>query len=231
MKIYENYGFGKWREGCGTIRAAGGDNGGGSEMLCVGRTRKRCGGVSPTLTGDHENRVTDYTAICVGNGQLHQTDMGEKTGALNCMHDQQAVIHAAKPPRKYIVRRLIPLECNRLQGFPDGWGIPDSMENMTDREMLFWSGVRCEHADAMGKQAKTFKSRDALIKWYNGLHTDSAEYKMWGNGIAKPCAAFVLEGIAEELCAMYGLPPMEQETIDGIMGRMMRLPAEEELRW
>ena len=33
MKIYENYGFGKWREGCGTIRASGGDNGGGSEML------------------------------------------------------------------------------------------------------------------------------------------------------------------------------------------------------
>ncbi len=44
MKIYENYGFGKWREGCGTIRAAGGDNGGGSEMLCVGCTRKWCGG-------------------------------------------------------------------------------------------------------------------------------------------------------------------------------------------
>jgi hypothetical protein len=30
----------------------------------------------------------------------------------------------------------------------------------------------------------------------NGLHTDSAEYKMWGNGIALPCAAFVLGQIA-----------------------------------
>lgn len=159
------------------------------------------GWVSPTLTGDHENRVTDYTAICVGNGQLHQTDMGEKTGALNCMHDQQAVIHAGKPPRKYIVRRLTPLECNRLQGFPDGWGIPDHMEDMTDREMLFWSGVRCEHADAMGKQTKTFKSRDALIKWYNGLHTDSAEYKMWGNGIALPSALYCMQGIVDAMNA------------------------------
>ena len=62
------------------------------------------------LTGDHQNRVTDYTAICVGNGQMHQTELGDKTGALNCMHDQQAVIHSANPPRRYIVRRLTPLE-------------------------------------------------------------------------------------------------------------------------
>ena len=40
---------------------------------------------------------------------------------------------------------------------------------------------------------------ESLTKWYNALHTDSAEYKMWGNGIALPCAAFVLEGIAEAL--------------------------------
>jgi site-specific DNA-cytosine methylase len=57
----------------------------------------------------------------MGNGQLHQTDLGDKAGALNCMHDQQAVIHAAEPPRKYIVRRLTPTECARLQGFPDEW--------------------------------------------------------------------------------------------------------------
>ena len=79
------------------------------------------GATSPTLTGDHENRVTDYTAVCVGNGQLHQTDLGDKAGTLNCMHDQQAVITNGKPPRKYIVRRLTPIECARLQGFPDWW--------------------------------------------------------------------------------------------------------------
>ena len=109
----------------------------------------------PNLTGDHQNRVTDYTAICVGNGQLHQMELGDKTGALNCMHDQQAVIHSAKPPRRYIVRRLTPLECCRLQGFPDWW-------------------------------------EDGA----NG--SDSARYKMWGNGIALPCAADVMRRIAKE---------------------------------
>lgn len=113
------------------------------------------GDIVPNLTGDHENRVTDYTAVCVGNGQMHQTELGDKTGALNCMHDQQAVIHSAKPPRRYIVRRLTPLECCRLQGFPDWWE----------------DGV-------------------------NG--SDSARYKMWGNGIALPCAEDVLKRIAYE---------------------------------
>ena len=113
------------------------------------------GSVVPNLTGDHQNRVTDYTAICVGNGQMHQTELGDKTGALNCMHDQQAVVHSANPPRRYIVRRLTPLECCRLQGFPDWW-------------------------------------EDGA----NG--SDSARYKMWGNGIALPCAADVMRRIAEE---------------------------------
>lgn len=114
------------------------------------------GNIVPNLTGDHENRVTDYTAVCVGNGQMHQTELGDKTGALNCMHDQQAVIHSAKPPRRYIVRRLTPLECCRLQGFPDWW-------------------------------------EDGA----NG--SDSARYKMWGNGIALPCAMDVLRRISKEM--------------------------------
>ncbi len=56
-------------------------------------------------------------AVCyaVGNGQVQQTGLHNVVGALNCMHDQQAVMN------KYGVRRLTPLECERLQGFPDGW--------------------------------------------------------------------------------------------------------------
>lgn len=37
------------------------------------------------------------------------------------------------------------------------------------------------------------------MRWYNRLHTDSAEYKLYGNGIALPCAVYVLRGIAQEL--------------------------------
>lgn len=51
----------------------------------------------------------------VGNGQVQQTGLHKVAGALNCMHDQQAVMN------KYGVRRLTPLECERLQGFQDGW--------------------------------------------------------------------------------------------------------------
>ena len=36
-----------------------------------------------------------------------------------------------------------------------------------------------------------------IDKWYNGLHTDSSEYKMWGNGIALPNALYVMSSIAD----------------------------------
>lgn len=68
-----------------------------------------------TITGDHENSVTDYTALCVGNGQANQS-VSDKAGALNTMPDQQAVM-----VQNSVVRRLTPLECERLQGYPDGW--------------------------------------------------------------------------------------------------------------
>ena len=124
--------------------------------LCYDSRGNGDGKTAPTITGDHKNRVTDYTALamCCGNGQMHQTNLTDKAGALNCMHDAQAVLTNGKPPRKYIVRRLTPTECARLQGFPDWW---------------------CDGA--------------------NG--SDSAQYKMWGNGIALPCAVDVLGRIAK----------------------------------
>ncbi len=57
---------------------------------------------------------------------------------------------------KYTARRFTPLECCRLQGFPDDWE----------------SGVK---------------------------GSDSARYKMWGNGMALPCVLYVMEGIADAM--------------------------------
>ena len=71
----------------------------------------------PTLTGDHQNRITDYTAICIGNGQLNQMSMQDVSNTLDTMHDQQAVMERERP-----IRRLTPLEGERLQGLPDRWG-------------------------------------------------------------------------------------------------------------
>ena len=97
---------------------------------------------------------------------------------------------------RYIVRRLTPTECARLQGFPDDWAHPDIKTELTDEEYAFWLNVRNAHAAINDKVVKDY-TRDQMLSWYNKLHTDSAEYKLWGNGIALPCALYVMQGIAE----------------------------------
>lgn len=152
--------------------------------------------------GTGTRATNEMVAVCVGNGQLHNISMSEQMNTLDCMHDQQAVLVDGKQPRRYIVRRLTPLECCRLQGFPDGWGDIPRLEIVTDADAEFWEDVRRTYAGVMGKKYRPFKDKDALVRWYNKLHTDSAEYKMWGNGIALPCAVFVMQGIAECVSAM-----------------------------
>jgi site-specific DNA-cytosine methylase len=99
---------------------------------------------------------------------------------------------------RYIVRRLTPTECARLQGFPDKWGHYPEKDSLTDEEYRFWVKVQQTHAIINGKKPwKDDVKADTVLKWYNGLHTDSAEYKMWGNGIALPCARIPLRGIAQ----------------------------------
>ena len=46
----------------------------------------------------------------------------------------------------------------------------------------------------MGKSSKP-KTLKQISKWLKDPHSDSAEYKMWGNGVALPCVYFVLSGI------------------------------------
>lgn len=110
------------------------------------------------------------------------------------------VVGKEKPvavPVHYIVRRLTPTECARLQGFPDTWGHPDKKENFTDEEYKFWLEVRNAYAKINNKAVKDY-TKAQILTWYNKLHTDSAEYKMWGNGIALPNALYVMQGIAAE---------------------------------
>lgn len=171
----------------------------GQNVVCYDARGNGDGAHCPMLTGDHENRVTDYTAVCciTGEGTAHAEIDMDKSGTLRARHPNTIVVND-RSQRRYIIRRLTPLECCRLQGFPDGWGIPDRKEKLSDEELAFWQGVRDTCAAIGGKPPKKY-SAESLTKWYNTLHTDSAEYKMWGNGIALPCAAFVLEGIAEAM--------------------------------
>ena len=94
----------------------------------------------------------------------------------------------------YIVRRLTPTECARLQGFPDFWCADLETENPTDEEIKKWQQIFDNYNNAIGKTTKS-KTENQIRKWLKKPHSDSAEYKMWGNGVACPCVYFVLSGI------------------------------------
>ena len=234
-------------------------------VMCYDARGNGEGRIAPTLTGDHQNRVTDYTAViclqgngidradtagCNGKGwnedtcytlntidrpavaysleTFHCTSEEEKTTTLkardykdpiciaidrayfnqgqNALYDPQFYTDGtcptlvAKGPGgvcvRYIVRRLTTTECARLQGFPDRWGYPDHKPILSDEEYEFWLNVRNTHAAINGKATKEYTKAQMTV-WYNKLHTDSSEYKMWGNGIALPTALYVMQGIAE----------------------------------
>lgn len=155
---------------------------------------------SPTMTGDHNSRVTDYTAITLqgdtvagallardykGPGRADSLDrvIAQPVGAdlyNGTLTGDKAVTLTAATAKggtntgpsviekiiRWIVRRLTPTECERLQGYPDGW---------TDLG---------EWIDSKGKTHK-----DA----------DTPRYKALGNSIALPQWYYVLGGIADRL--------------------------------
>lgn len=95
---------------------------------------------------------------------------------------------------EYIVRRLTPTECARLQGFPDWWCSDLGTAEPTKEEIKWWTEVFETHRLIMGTSSKP-KTEKQIIKWLKDPHSDSAEYKMWGNGVALPNVVFVLSGI------------------------------------
>lgn len=113
-------------------------------------------------------------------GQANETDL--------------CIVERGKPPRKYILRRLTPTECARLQGFPDWWTQGLGIEEPTEEDVAFWADVFETHRVIAGTSSKP-KSRNQLVKWIKNPNSDSAEYKMWGNGMCRTCVLHVLSGI------------------------------------
>ena len=93
----------------------------------------------------------------------------------------------------YIVRRLTPTECARLQGFPDWWCSELGTEEPAESDLEFWREVFETHRKVTG--AGRQKNDAQIIRWLKDPHSDSAEYKLWGNGVALPCVCFVMAGI------------------------------------
>ena len=117
-------------------------------------------------------------------------------------------------PIRYIVRRLTPTECARLQGFADWWSYIEPKTTLTEEEYRFWCDVYLtkqiidggvvynEDGELVYKNRRTPykpKTEKQRLTWYNKLYTDSAEYKMWGNGIALPPALYCMQGIIDAL--------------------------------
>lgn len=119
------------------------------------------GRTCPTITGDHENRITDYTAIAIERQTFNEQSFSHykesdkcstlKAKAGNIGNGSECLI--AEKAIRWIVRRLTPVECERLQGYPDDY------TNIGD-----WT-------DSKGKKHK---------------YADSPRYKALGNSIALP---------------------------------------------
>jgi hypothetical protein len=136
VTVYENHQHSGYRIGCGTLRANGGDYGGGSENLVVEQTRR------------------------------------------------------------YIVRRLTPTECARLQGFSDWWTEGIAVLDPTEKDIEFWTGVWEMYRKVTNPKGKP-KTRKQILKWLRDPGSDSNKYKMWGNGMALPCVLAILNGIVD----------------------------------
>lgn len=153
------------------------------------------GKIACTITGDHEGRITDYTAIVMAHGQSRAENLTDVCPTLNCNHEQPIVARpltanhspvredmATYPITNGALRRLTPLECERIQGYPDGW-----------TDIGPW-------VDSTGKRHKE--------------SSDAARYKALGNSIALPPWAWVLK----RLCACYERPATMASLFDGIGG-------------
>jgi DNA (cytosine-5)-methyltransferase 1 len=131
-------------------------------------------------------------AYCMTTGSYAQALKEQSPTLMARDFKDPPVVNETEPC--YIVRRLTPTECARLQGFPDWWCSDLGTEEPSEEEIKFWTDVFETHRKVMGTSSKP-KTRNQIIKWLKNPHSDSAEYKMWGNGVALPNVVFVLSGI------------------------------------
>ena len=151
---------------------------------------------------------------CIGNGQMNQIQMSPKAGALNCMHDQQIILGGGYNVET-VVRRLTETECERLQGYPDGWtliGEPEDVE-VKDYDIKYDADGNVIEKTLVGTHTETeyfYTNEDGKKKKCSA----SARYKALGNSIALPYWFNLLRRIS----AQYERPATLGSLFDGIGG-------------
>ena len=141
---------------------------------------------------------TEREVVCVGNGQLAQIGLHDKAHTLDCMHDQQAVME------NLVVRRLTPLECSRLQNYPDGW-----------LDIGEWTDSKSKkHKDADAPKYKAAGNSIALPFWQWLMNRISEQLRK--DGVENPTMASLFDGISGfPLCAARaGIEPIWSSEIE-----------------
>lgn len=158
--------FGGYSEGTGTLRAAGGDLGGGSETL-VSTNRLVAfgeysidGSASTMKAGDYKDATDLITVYETHPADSRVKEMGETCQTVTSRWGTGGGnVPIAKNNMR--VRRLTPVECERLQGFPDNYTsikekTPDShrykaLGNSMAVPVMKWIGERIAKVDALTK--------------------------------------------------------------------------------
>lgn len=157
--------------------------------------------VAPTLMArDYKDPTTVAPVPHLNVGVMGTVATGAHPSGFNgqdAFNDRLVIDNpeAQPTPVTYTVRRLTPTECARLQGFPDWWCRNLGTEDPTEEELAFWADVFETHRKIV-THAKKPKTEKQIRKWLADPYTDSAEYRIWGNGICLANAFFVLAGIA-----------------------------------
>lgn len=150
--------------------------------------------ISYTLNTVDRHSVLNLTTYQQTVGALCASD---KNGIGNQYVEQGKCVVEFSHTMSHRVRRLTPLECERLQGFPDGWtDIPD----YEVRQLI-------KH----GKRTGEYRTITRKC-------TDGVRYKALGNSVAIPCVEYVIGNIADYLRAEGVIGVTLGSLFDGIGG-------------
>lgn len=160
----------------------------GVAAMCWDARGNGDGRISPTLTGDHNNRITDYTGVVVFDsvGTYKGQVVPAVTGDHNSRIAQSSSVLCYGIPLNFRPENMIPHE-----------NVATTLCNGTNPG--FHAGVITDDLRVRRFTPTECASLQGMPKWWcaDVPHKDLPEYRMWGNGIALPCALYLMEGIKD----------------------------------